>query len=89
MNTNNPYAGPTYNTTSSDRASRAARKEAMRQQLVQSPQLLKQIQTVLQSPDDVSILTELLGEMNMGNRGGKSRASRKRASRKRSSRRKY
>jgi hypothetical protein len=85
--------GAPYKTTSADTADRAQaranKKEAMRQQLEQNSQLLQQLQTVVKTQEDIDILTELLGEMNMGNRGGKSRASRKRASRKRSSRRKY
>lgn len=71
----NPYA-KTYTTTSSDRA---ARKEAMRQQLQPFLQQLQQNQIILQSQEDIDILTELLGEMNMGSsRGGKRRRTNKR-----------
>ena len=90
----NPYA-KTYTTSTDDRAARAARKEAMRQQLQQNSQLLQQLQQnpqllqQLQTQDDVSILTELLGEMSMdSNRGGKRRRTfRRRTNKKRSSKR--
>ena len=66
----NPYA-KTYTTTSSDRATR---KAELLQQLKEKPELLQQLQTVVKTQDDVSILTELLGEMNMGSsRGGRRR----------------
>ena len=64
----NPYA-KTYTTTSSDRATR---KAELLQQLKEKPELLQQLQTVVKTQDDVSILTELLGEMNM-NKGGRRR----------------
>jgi hypothetical protein len=53
-------------------AARDTKKEAMRQQLQQNPQLLQQLQTVVKTQEDIDILTELLGEMNM-NRGGRRR----------------
>ena len=81
----NPYA-KTYTTTASDRA---AKKDAMKQQLQQNqqllqqlqqnPQLLQQLQIVVKTPDDIDILSELLGEMKMGSsRGGKRRRTNKR-----------
>jgi hypothetical protein len=71
MNTTNPYA-KIYTTNAADRA---AKKEAMKQQLQQNPQFLQQ----LQSQEDIDILSELLGEMNMGStRGGKRRRTNKR-----------
>jgi hypothetical protein len=74
MNTINPYA-KTYTTRPDDRTARAAKKEAMKQQLQQNPQFLQQ----LQSQEDIDILSELLGEMNMGStRGGKRRRTNKR-----------
>ena len=81
----NPYA-KTYTTTSSDRATR---KAELLQQLKEKPELLQQLQTVVKTQDDVSILTELLGEMNMGySRGGKRRRTfRRRTNKKRSTKR--
>lgn len=80
----NPYARR-YITTSSDRASR---KEAMRQQLQENPQLIQQLQTVVKTPDDVSILTELLGEMNINTSRGGKRMTKTRTNRRRTLKRK-
>ena len=49
---------------------RAARKNAMRQQLQAYPQLTQQLQSLLQTQDDLDILNELFSEMTTG-RGGK------------------
>ena len=84
---NNPYAKQ-YNNTPDDRAdraqARAAKKEAMRQQLQQNPNLLQQLQTFIKIPDGISILTELLGEMTMNRGGRRRRTFRRRTNKKRS-----
>ena len=75
----NPYAR-TYQTTTSDRAARKA--------LIQSAlQQNQQLQQLIKTQDDVDILTEILGQMNMGqmnnmnnmdmSKGGKSRLRRR------------
>ena len=73
---------PQYKTTSLDRAARAARKTQIQAALQQNQQL----QQLIKTQDDVDILTEILGQMNMGqmnnmnnmdmSMGGKSRLRR-------------
>lgn len=80
-------------------SARAARKQLMKEQLIPqlqaNPQLIQQIQTVLQTQDDLDILNELFGEMavnsasgsmDTGSRGGK-RSKRRRTLRRRTLRR--
>ena len=61
---------------------RAARKDAMRQQLQANPQLTQQLQSLLQTQEDMDILNELFSEMNTGRGGGK-RSKRRRTLKKR------
>ena len=80
------------NALASMASARAARKQLMKEQLIpqlqSNTELIQQIQTVLQDQQDIDILNELFGEMNMGSgsRGGK-RSKRRRTLRRRTLRR--
>ena len=57
---------------------RDLKKNAMRQQLQANPQFTQQLQSLLQTQEDMDILNELFTEMNTGRGGKRSKKSNKR-----------